>query len=127
MDVLLRFRLHPIALTADISKMYRTVKLALSDRDLHRFVWRSNSTDSVQNYRMTRVTIGVSASSFAANLAVQQNAIDHAHESPLAAKVVEKPFYVDNCLFGAASPDLAITLLRSLGSGTTNLQFSVRK
>ena len=30
-DVLLRFRLHPVALTADISKMYHAVELALTD------------------------------------------------------------------------------------------------
>ena len=33
-DVLLRFRLHRIAMTADISKMYRAVELVDSDRDL---------------------------------------------------------------------------------------------
>ena len=33
-DVLLRFRLHRIALTADVSKMYRAID---TDRDLHRF------------------------------------------------------------------------------------------
>lgn len=38
-DVLLRFRQHEIAVTADVSKMYRAVELAPSDRDLHRFVW----------------------------------------------------------------------------------------
>jgi hypothetical protein len=41
-DVLLHFHLFPIALTADISKMYRAVELTKSDRDLHRFVWRSD-------------------------------------------------------------------------------------
>ena len=42
-DVLLRFRMHRVALTADVSKMYRNIKLHVStnDRDLHRFVWRS--------------------------------------------------------------------------------------
>ena len=39
-DVLLRFHSHRIALTADVSKMYRAIELAPSDRDLHRFVWR---------------------------------------------------------------------------------------
>ena len=39
LDVLLRFRLHHIALTADVSKMYRAVELIESDRDLHCFVW----------------------------------------------------------------------------------------
>ncbi len=37
-DVLFRFRHHRIALTADVSKMYRAVALVESDRDLHRFV-----------------------------------------------------------------------------------------
>ena len=35
-DVLLRFRLNRIALTADISKMYRAIELTSADRDLHR-------------------------------------------------------------------------------------------
>ena len=39
-DVLLRFRLHRVALTTDVSKMYRAVELIPPDRDLHRFVWR---------------------------------------------------------------------------------------
>ena len=41
-DVLLRFRLYPVALTADISKMYRAIELTDDDKDLHRFVWRSH-------------------------------------------------------------------------------------
>ena len=67
-DVLLRFRLYPVALTADVSKMYRAIELTDADKDLHRFVWRSNSSDPLKDYRMTRVTFGVSASSFAANM-----------------------------------------------------------
>ena len=39
-DMLLRFRLHRIALTTDISKMYRTIELALTDHDYHCFVWK---------------------------------------------------------------------------------------
>ena len=66
-DVLLRFRLHQIALTADVSKMYRAIELEESDRDLHRFVWRSDPDEPL---KMTRVTFGVSASSFAANMSV---------------------------------------------------------
>ena len=93
--MLLRFRLHRVALTADVSKMYRAIELAPSDRDFHRFLWRKNVKDPLQDYRMTRVTFGVSASSFAANMAVKQNATDHASEFPNAAKVVERSFYVD--------------------------------
>ncbi len=66
-DVLLQFRLHKIAITADVSKMYRAIELAQPDRDLHRFVWRSKPDNTLVDYRMTRITFGVSASAFAAN------------------------------------------------------------
>ena len=84
-DVLLLFRSYLVALTADVSKMYRAVKLTESDRDLHRFVWRSDSNALLKDYRMTRVTFGVSASSFAANMAVKQNATEYAQEFPRAS------------------------------------------
>ena len=83
-DVLLRFRVHRIGLIADVSKMYRAIQLAKPDRDLHRFIWRSKPEDVLQDYRMTRVTFGVSASCFAANMAVRQNACDLAHKYPLS-------------------------------------------
>ena len=55
-EALIRFRMHCIALVADISKMYRSVELPPSDRDLHRFIWRNNPDDTLQDFRMTRVT-----------------------------------------------------------------------
>ena len=113
-DVLLRFRFHRVALTTDVSKMYRAVELVPADRDLHRFVWRKSPDDPLLDYRMTRVTFGVSASSFAANMAVKQNALDHASEYPQAAEVVEKSFYVDDGLTGADSVQEAIELQRQL-------------
>lgn len=91
-DVLLRFRLHRVALTTDISRMYRGVELVPSDRDLHRFVWRSSVTEPLRDFRMTRVTFGVS---FAANMSVKQNASDFAMTYPLASEAVNQSFYVD--------------------------------
>jgi len=113
-DVLLRFRLYPVALTADVSKMYRAVELTETDKDLHRFVWRSHPSQPLKDYRMTRVTFGVSASSFAANMAVKQNAIDHADDFPLAAEIVDKSFYVDDCLTGASDSNSALHLQQQL-------------
>ena len=113
-DVLLRFRLHRIALTADVSKMYRAVELIESDRDLHRFVWRSKMDEPLKDYRMTRVTFGVSASSFAANMSVKRNSLDYALEFPEAADAVERAFYVDDCLAGANSVEETIVLRQQL-------------
>ena len=78
--------MHRIGLTADVNKMYRVVELAMADRDLHRFVWMSSPGEVLKDYRMTRLTFGVSASSFAANMAVKRNAMDLCHKYPLAAE-----------------------------------------
>ena len=126
-DVLLRFRFHRIALTADVSKMYRAIELVPVDRELHRFVWRNNPSEPIRDYRMTRVTFGVSASSFAANMAVKQNAIDHATEFPQAAEVANKSFYVDDCLTSADSVSEAIKLQTELHSLFSKGKFLLRK
>jgi len=126
-DVLLRFRIHRIALTTDVSKMYRAVELAQVDRDLHRFVWRSNPKGPLLDYRMTRVTFGVSASSFAANMAVKQNALDHAVQYPQAAEVVSDSFYVDDGLTGADSVPEAIELRQQLQNLFSKGGFLLRK
>ena len=73
-----------------------------SDRDLHRFVWTRTPEEPLQDYRMTRVTFGVSASFFAGNMSVKQNALDFAVDYPQAAKVVGR-FYVDDGLTGEDS------------------------
>ena len=109
-DVLLRFRLHRVALIADVSRMYRAIALTPLDRDFHRFVWRSSPGVPLEDFRMTRVTFGVSASSFIANMCVKQNAVDHASTYPLAAKAVENSFYVDDGLTGADSVEETIEL-----------------
>ena len=126
-DVLLRFREHRIALTADVSKMYRAIELVEADRDLHRFVWRSSQDQPLKDYRMTRVTFGVSASSFAANMAVKQNAMDHALELPKAAEAVERSFYVDDCLTGADSVEEAADLYKQLLNLFERGRFLLRK
>ena len=64
-DVLMQFRLNRIALTTDISKMYRV------NRDLHRLIRRSDPGQPLQDFRMTRITFGVWASPFAANMALK--------------------------------------------------------
>ncbi len=65
----------------------------------------------LQDYRMTKLTFGVNTSSFIANISVKRNARDHAMEYPLASKVVEESFYVDDGLTGADSVKEAVKLV----------------
>ncbi len=87
-DVLIRFRMYRVALVVNVSQMYRAVELVGSDRDFHCFVWRNTPDEPLADYRMTRVTFGVSASSFVANMSVKQNAADLAQQYPQTAAAV---------------------------------------
>ena len=126
-DVLLCFRIHRIAIIADISKMYRAIELATDDKDYHRFVWRRTPNDPLVDYRMNRLTFGDSASSFAANMSVRQNATDFANDYPRAAAVVSKSLYVDDCLTGADTVDDAVTLQTELQELFDKGNFILRK
>ena len=63
---------------------------------------------------MTRLTFGVAASSFAANMALKQNAINHRESHPKAYQAVVESFYVDDGLTGDDSVDEAIKLRAEL-------------
>ena len=76
---------------------------------------------------MTRLTFGISASSFAANMALRQNALNHSETHPQAAKVALDCFYVDDCLMGADSTNEAIQLRRELNALFDKRGFKLRK
>ena len=126
-NVLIRFRGHRIALIADVSRMYRAILLTEADKDLHRFVWRDDPNEQLKDYRMTRITFGVSASSFIANMCVKQNAIDFGSLYPRAAKQVETSFYVDDYLGGADSHQEATKLQGEMHSLFLKGGFVLRK
>ena len=109
-DVLLMFQQHKVVLTTDVSQMYRAVLFSQEQRDLQRFVWREDPDQPVKDYRTTRLTFGVAASSFAANMALKQNAINHRESHPKAYQAVLGSFYVDNGLTNADSVDEGIKL-----------------
>ena len=112
--ILLKFRSYPIAVTADISKMYREVSLSPQDKDLHRFLWRPTPQEQIKEYRMTRVTFGVSASPYLAVRTLQQAAEDHGADYPGASLHILQSFYVDDLLAGANTPEEALTLYSNL-------------
>lgn len=105
-DVLVRFRGHRIAMTADISKMFREILLQEPERDWHRFLLRTEG-GAVQDCRMLRLTFGVKSSPYLATQVLRTLADLHAHSHPLAAHSILTEFYVDDVLTGAEDIDSA--------------------
>ena len=107
--------------------MYRAVLLPDYQRDLHQFVWRASPKNSLIDYRMTRLTIGVLASLFAANMAVWQNVMDNVEEYPHASKAVLESFYVDDALTDANTVENAVGLQIQLQRLLDAAGFMLRK
>ncbi len=101
-DILLQFRQHPVGLSADISKMFREIRLAPDQQDLHRFILRQPD-GQVVDCRMERVTFGVASSPFLATQTLRFIADHYESTFPRAAKLVRAVFYVDDFVSGAES------------------------
>lgn len=123
--VITKFRLHRVAMSADISKMFREISLQKEDRDLHRFLVRDN--EEWREYRMTRLTFGVTSSPFLATKTLLQMAEDHIDEYPQAAEVIKNDFYVDDCLTGADTVDEAVNLREELNTLLSQGRMTLRK
>ena len=112
-DILIRFRLHQYALSADVAKMYRQVALDESDRDFHRILWRDFLTDEIRELRMTRVTYGVASSSYHSTRALQESGKTNG-PNPNAVNVILNDFWVDDLLSGADTLEEACVLQDNL-------------
>ncbi len=125
--ILLKFRSYPVAISGDISKMYREVLLHPEDRHYHRFIWRAEIDQPWQEYQMSRVTFGVAASPYLAVKTLQQAAKDFAGDLPQAGWHIEHSFYVDDLLGGADTVEEAIVLQGDLRSVLGQAGFGLRK
>ncbi|XP_011685530.1 PREDICTED: uncharacterized protein LOC105448572 [Wasmannia auropunctata] len=101
MSILLRFRTHRYAISADIVKMYRQVLIHPSQTRLQRILWRDNIRSGIKTYELTTVTYGTSSASYLATRCLKYLAEQHAPIFPVGSKCVERDFYVDDLLTGA--------------------------
>ena len=107
--LLLRFRTHKVALTADIEKAFLQFGLQPADRDVTKFLWLKDPTkpptkDNLQIYRFTRVPFGVILSPFLLGATI----LHHLEQvGTSTAEKIMKHMYVDNLLTGVNSSEEA--------------------
>ena len=109
-SILIRFRFHKVALPADIAKMYRQIALESVAKDFHSILWRDSITDSIQQFRMTRVTYGIASSAFHSTRSVVE--VGNRCSDDLLAKTIKHDFYVDDYLSGANAVAAAHTKVK---------------
>ncbi|KAL0829476.1 hypothetical protein ABMA28_004238 [Loxostege sticticalis] len=108
-DLLLDLRMFPIALNADIEKMYFQVKLAPEHQPFQRILFRFDPKSKIDVYQFNRVCFGVSSSPYLAMRVVHQLAADSRERGmyPLAAYEAVNHMYMDDYVCSLPSIEVA--------------------
>ncbi|UYV70250.1 CDC42, partial [Cordylochernes scorpioides] len=122
-----RFRTYPVAITADIEKMYRQIRIHPEDADYQRILWRPSPEEPVVDYRLLTVTYGTTSAPFLAMRTLQQLAEDEGQNYPEASRVTLNDFYVDDLLTGAQTIAEAKELIDQLKDLMKKGGFHLRK
>lgn len=126
-DIILRFRTHRIAFSADIAKMYRQIHIPEADQDMHRILWRNSTADPVQEFRLKTVTYGTASAPYLATRTLQHLITLEGNNYPLGASIAEESFYVDDLMAGSNDSSTAIEGIRQLINMCNTAGFPLRK
>ena len=130
LDILLRFRVHRIAVIADIEKAFLMVSMSRKDRDVLRFLWyRDPFADQLDivEMRFTRVVFGVSSSPFLLNATIRHHLEQYDATQPDLVKKLRDSIYVDDLVSGANSEEEACQLFMKSKNILKEGGFNLRK
>lgn len=96
--------------------MYRQVLVPESQLDFQRILWREDSTLPLQEYQLTTQTYELRSAPHNCVRALKQCALDHESEFPVASKIAQRDFYIDDLLTGADSDSGAISLKNEISA-----------
>ncbi|XP_060756589.1 uncharacterized protein LOC132867628 [Neoarius graeffei] len=113
--VLIKFRLHQIAFTADITKAFLQIALAEKDKDAVRFLWlqgppTKDSENDLRILRMSRVVFGVSPSPFLLAATIRKHIKQYETEQPKTVEALRECLYVDDFIASASNVDEALSV-----------------
>ncbi|XP_055591231.1 uncharacterized protein LOC129743272 [Uranotaenia lowii] len=126
-SIVLRFRLHRIAIVADVAKMYRMINVVPEDRRLQRIVWRDSPDEPLRTFELTTVTYGTASAPYLATKCLQRLAECGKKKYPIAAKTLSEDFYMDDCLTGADTKEESIKKCCELNALLSSAKMLLRK
>ena len=130
LDILLRFRTHQVALTADIEKAFLMVSISEQDCDILRFLWVDdikNDPPEACSFRFTRVVFGVSSSPFLLNATIQHHLEEHKLAFLNTVKILSQSTYMDDIASGAGTEEDAYLLYKESEDLLKQGGFNLRK
>ena len=128
-DTLIRFRAHPIVLTADIEKAFLQVGIHESDRDNLRFLWfddtRSDNPNIVQ-YRYKRLLFGLTCSPALLAETIRHHVEKYSEANPEVVEILNR-LYADDLSCGTDDPQKALEIYKRCKEIMKQGGFNLRK
>ena len=128
--VLMCFRCHRVALSADIEKAFLMVGVADPDPDVLRFLWVDDPTSEAKRIvvkRFNRVVFGVTSSPFLLNGTIRHDVTHYESEDPLFVNEFLNSLYVDDFNGGKISDSEAFELYSKAKCRMRDGGFNLRK
>lgn len=126
-QLLLNFRLFEIAISADIEKMFFSIKVAHDHRRFQRILYRFQGGGPIETFEFGRVPFGLKVSPYLAMRIVKRLACDEGMNYPDAALVSSKFNYMDDYLLSEPSLEKALTLRKQLIDMFASAGFNLTK
>ena len=111
-ETLLRFRCHPVAMTADIEKAFLQIEINPADRDSLRFLWYDDvhkDNPSVVEFRWCRLAFGLKPSPSILGATIRKHISLFQEEHPETVEALSR-LYADDLSCGADTVEEAFKL-----------------
>jgi hypothetical protein len=129
-NILIRFRIYPVAVSADIEKAFLNIAISPEHRDYLRFLWVDdpmNEDPKIRLLRFTRVVFGLTSSPFILNATIKHHVSQYTTSDPEFAKEVMRSLYVDDFASGSWNVQTALQLSTKVKTRLSDGGFNMRK
>ena len=115
-DVIIRFRINPVAFICDLRKAFLQIRISEQDRDSLRFLWVTNphaEDPQLIVFRFAVVIFGLNCSPFLLNGTLRYHFLKFKNEHPDLASDIDRiidSLYVDDFACGSIDTDTAYHL-----------------
>ena len=130
LDILIRFRWHVVAVTADIEKAFLMVEIKPSDRDMLRFLWLKSPHDvesEVLELRFTHLVFGLRPSPAILGSVISHHLDKYQSRHPEVIKSIKNSFYVDDLISGGDTVEEAFNTYLVANKAMSEGGFNLRK
>ena len=130
LDVLIRFRMHKVALVGDVEKAFLMVSITERDRDALHFLWFNDVsvvTPTLIKYRFTRVVFGMASSPFLLNATLRHHIERYEELDPTFVSKFIRGIYVDDVTTGAVDENACYEFYLKSKIRLSEAGFNLRK